>query len=46
MWSTNLIVLVEQLLGDLFAGQALVHMLLLAIALIVVDATQTLETLL
>lgn len=41
-----LIVLVEQLLGNLLTHQTLVHVLLLAIAFVVVDATQTLEPLL
>jgi len=42
--SAYLIVLVEQLLSDLLPGKTFVHVLLLAIALVVVDATQTLET--
>lgn len=39
----HLIVLIEELLGDLFSRQTLVHVLLLAVAFVVVDAPRTFE---
>lgn len=43
LYPAYVIVLIKQLLSDLFTCQTLVHVLLLAIALVVMNASQALE---
>lgn len=43
LYPAYVIVLIEELLSDLFTCQTLIHVLLLAIALVVMNASQALE---